>query len=64
MNQPSYSPVEDGSKPISIEEALIYGSSDSFYNIVDPKNKIELNEAKPIDENSEIVGLSVINLQY
>ena len=64
LDKPSYSPVEDGSKPISIEEALIYGSSDSFYNIVDPEIKIELDETRPIDENSEIVGLSVINLQY
>lgn len=62
MEKPSYSPIEDGSKPISIEEALIYGRSDQFYNIVDPNIQIELNESKPMDENSEIVGLTVINI--
>lgn len=48
-------------KPISIETALIFGEQDRFYNLIDQDFKP--NET-PIDENSEVVGLTVVNIEY
>ena len=47
-------------KPISIENALIFGESDRFYKIVDSGDDIQ-NEDDKIN-SSEIIGLHVINI--
>lgn len=53
-------------KPLSIETALIYGESDRFYSIIDPDAPAvtETEEDGQNSENTEVVGLSVINIQY
>ena len=55
-------------KPISIENALIFGESDRFYQIVDHIDDATADQEDQDYElrlqNSEIVGLHVINIQY
>ena len=48
-------------KPISIENALIYGEEDRFYYIVDPNKKIDPEDDSQL-QNCEVVGLHVINM--
>ena len=50
-------------KPISIENALIFGESDRFYKIVNFNNE-EANQEDEQMNNCEIVGLHVINIEY
>ena len=48
-------------KPISIENALIFGESDRFYKIVDPVDDGAANDDDKFN-NCEIIGLQVINI--
>ena len=56
------SPIQQG-KPISIENALIYGEKDRFYYIIDPNKKIDPEDDGQLHK-CEVVGLHVINMQY
>ena len=53
-------------KPISIESALIFGQTDRFYHIIDNEQNDDFFHAASEKEleNSEIVSLSVIKIQY
>lgn len=42
---------------------MIYGEQDRFYNIIDPKKETSQDEDYDL-ENSNVVGLNVINIQY
>ena len=42
---------------------MIYGEQDRFYNIIDPKKEASQDEDYDL-ENSNVVGLNVINIQY
>lgn len=49
-------------RPISIENALIFGEKDRFYKIVETGEEGANDDDKL--NNCEIVGLEVINIQY
>lgn len=51
-------------EPISVETALIFGEPTSFYQVINPNKPIEEQEAEEFAEDSEIVGLNVINIEY
>lgn len=48
-------------KPISIENALIFGEKDRFYKLVDSVDENAANDDEKLN-NCEIVGLEVINI--
>lgn len=50
-------------RPISIENALIYGEQDRFYYIIDPNKKIDPDDDAQLNR-CEVVGLHVINMLY
>ena len=51
-------------KPISIENALIFGEPDRFYNVINPdKSNFLENEDRDFPDN-EVVGLHCINIHY
>jgi hypothetical protein len=40
---------------------LIYGEQDRFYNVIDPRKEWNIEEESDL-ENSNVVGLNVINI--
>ena len=49
------------SSPISIEQALFNGTSDTFYYMVDPNKTFDENEDH---QQNPIIGLNLINIEY
>ena len=63
VNQKSFHNPILQQKSISIETALIYGEMDRFYKVIDPDIE-DPDQIERASQNAQIVGLSVINIQY
>ena len=51
-------------KPVSIEQALIWGEKDRFYSVINPNVPNDELQEDSNGLSKEIVGLNVINIDY